>query len=382
VRVLRAGSIAIALALGPVLASGCGHPLGVPRSGHTATPLPDGGVLVVGGSNSYPGIDRVGRYQPKRGRGPKRGRWRAAAALPVGLEGHTATALLDGRVLVVGGYGPDVEYRTEALVYDPRIDRWRAVAPMAQARSYHVATRLADGRVLVLGDYEQVTSPEIYDPRRDAWMTADSPPATLEHATLTVMRDGRVLAVGCDATLVYDPREDRWRHTGPLSSPRGQHTATLLPDGRVLVVGGRAYADGYLTDEVLDGSEIYEPRRDQWMPGPRLEQGRSNHTATLVGSVLVIAGGSPSGWGSEKPLRTAELLELSRGRWHTRAIGRRRTEHTATALSDGRLLLVGGRTEMIVNKWNLRWSRTLRLRGELGHAARREAMGAHGSRAP
>jgi hypothetical protein len=61
----------------------------------------------------------------------------------------------------------------------------------------------------------------------------------------------------------------------------------------------------------------------------------------------------------------------------------------ATALPDGRLLLVGGRTELIVSKWSLRWSRTLRLRGDLRRAARREptgaidpSLGAHGSRAP
>lgn len=366
-----------------MLAASCAHPLSEPRSGHTATRLPDGGVLVVGGSDSYPGIARVGRYQPRRGR------WRAAAPLPEGLEGHTATALLDGRVLVVGGYGPDVIHRAAALVYDPRIDRWRSVAPMQHPRSYHAAARLLDGRVMVMGGYEGVTSPELYDPRRDAWLRVAEPPEPLTDVTLTVLRDGRVLATADATSIVYDPREDRWRATGPMLHPRGHHTATLLPDGRVLAIGGRSFADGFLSDEALDSSEIYEPRGDRWTAGPRLAKARSDHTATLVGGVLVLAGGMPSGWGAQKPLRTAEVLELRPGRWSTRSIGRRRTEHTATALPDGSILIVGGRTEMIVNKWGLRWSRTLRLRGDVERAARREItgaiapdLGARGTRAP
>ena len=52
-------------------------------------------------------------------------------------------------------------------------------------------------------------------------------------------------------------------------------------------------------------------------------------------------------------------------------IGRSRSDHTASALPDGELCLVGGRTELIVSEWNLRWSRTLRLRGRWRDAARR-----------
>jgi hypothetical protein len=380
---VRRGAAELLLAAALVLAAGCAHPLSEPRSGHTATSLPGGGVLVVGGSDSYPGIARVGRYDARRGR------WRAAASLPVGLVGHTATPLLDGRVLVVGGYGPDVVHRTAALVYEPRIDHWRRVAPMQHPRSYHVATPLLDGRVLVVGGFEGVTSPELYDPRRDAWLPVAEPPESLTDVTLTVLRDGRVLAIGNATSIVYDPREDRWRATGPLLHPRAQHTATLLPDGRVLVIGGRSFADGYLSDEALDTSEIYVPRTDRFTAGPRLAQARSDHTTTLVGGVLVIAGGMPSGWGGQKPLRTAEVLELRRGRWSTPTIGRRRSDHTATALPDGSILLVGGRTEMIVNKWGLRWSRTLRLHGDARRAAEREAtgaiapdLGAQGTRAP
>jgi hypothetical protein len=376
-RSLRAALIAAA-----VISTGCWHPLARPSARHTATPLPGGGVLVVGGGKSYPPSDRVGRYQ--------HGRWRTAASLPVGLVGHTTTLLLDGRVLVLGGYGPEVEDRAEALVYEPTRDRWRAVAPMAHARAHHSATRLADGRVLVVGGQHLESEVELYDPRTNTWSLAANPENSFPYPVTLLLRDGRMLLLsGAGTALLYDPRADQWRATNPVVQPREQHTTTLLPDGRVLLAGGRAYVDGTLSDVALDSTEIYDPRRDRWMPGPRLQTARSSHTATLVGSVLVIAGGMPSGWGEQKPLRTAELLDLAHGRWSTRSIGRRRADHTATALPDGRLMLIGGRTEMIVNKWTLRWSKTLRLRGDLHRAARREptgaidpGLGAHGSRAP
>jgi Galactose oxidase, central domain len=375
-RALRAALVAVAMV------SGCGHPLAVPRAYHTATPLPDGGVLVVGGDDSYPPHDRVGRYDLARHR------WRAAASLPVGLTWHTATPLLDGRVLVVGGHGSDVEDRTDALVYEPEHDRWRAVAPMAHPRSSHIAVRLADGRVLVVGGSDVAVPAEIYDPRRNAWAPIAQPADGPLHATMTLLHNGNVLLVGSGLAVVYDPREDHWRATGAVLQPRRDHTATLLPDGRVFVVGGRAF-DDMASSESLDSTELYEPRGNRWVPGPRLAEARHYHTTTLMGRVLVIVGGMPSGWGGERPRRSAELLELSHGRWSTRTIGRSRTDHTASALPDGRILLVGGRTELIVSKWNLRWSRILRLRGDLRRAARREATGpldlgrgAHGSHAP
>lgn len=363
-RALRGASVAVAMVF-----MACGHPLSVPRAYHTASPLPDGGVLVVGGSDGYPPHDRVGRYE--------RGRWRNAAAVPVGLTGHTATALLDGRVLVLGGYGSDVNDRHDALVYEPELDRWRAVVSMIHPRAYHTATRLSDGRVLVVGGRSSTSEAEIYDPHRDAWTLVTAPTQATQHVTATLLRDGRVLLAG-GTSLVYDPRKDHWRATLPMLQTRAQHTATLLPDGRVLVVGGRPYSNDsdFMDDQALVSTELYDPRRDRWTPGPRLQESRSSHTATLVGSVLVIAGGMPPGWGGDRPRRSAELLDLSKGRWSMRSIGRSRTEHTATALPGGRLLLVGGRTELIVSKWNLRWSKTLRLRGDLARAARREPSGA------
>ena len=63
-------------------------------------------------------------------------------------------------------------------------------------------------------------------------------------------------------------------------------------------VGGR-YALT-LTGDALDSTELYDPRTNAWREGPRLAEARSAHTTTLVGRVLVVVAGRPSGWGGER----------------------------------------------------------------------------------
>jgi hypothetical protein len=52
---------------------------------------------------------------------PDSGTWSATASMIEGREGHTATLLSDGTVLVVGGYAIDASGSlTSAELYDPR----------------------------------------------------------------------------------------------------------------------------------------------------------------------------------------------------------------------------------------------------------------------
>jgi N-acetylneuraminic acid mutarotase len=78
-------------------------------------------------------------------------------------SGHTATLLTDGRVLIAGGYNG--EYLATAEVYDPASNTWRTIS-MASPRSNHTATLLQDGRVLVTGgsNSRNLTTAEVYTP--------------------------------------------------------------------------------------------------------------------------------------------------------------------------------------------------------------------------
>src|SRR5262245_5325514 len=70
---------------------------------------------------------------------------------------HVATALADGRAVVTGGFVDDgVEWSTPTTVevFDPKTGAWTLAQPMVHGRRNHTATRLLDERVLVIGGSE------------------------------------------------------------------------------------------------------------------------------------------------------------------------------------------------------------------------------------
>jgi hypothetical protein len=78
---------------------------------------------------------------------------------------HTATLLPDGRVLVAGGTIFETGIAS-AEVYSPTTSAWSPTGSMNAARSFHRATLLPDGRVLVAGGYGgtgYLASAEVYE---------------------------------------------------------------------------------------------------------------------------------------------------------------------------------------------------------------------------
>src|SRR5207247_1157562 len=73
--------------------------MGMPRNGHTATLLQNGKVLICGGSSRYNSMALTSAelYHPKSGT------FSATGSMTIPRLGHTATLLADGRVLIAGG---------------------------------------------------------------------------------------------------------------------------------------------------------------------------------------------------------------------------------------------------------------------------------------
>ena len=87
--------------------------------------------------------------------------WTATAPMSTARATPTATALSNGRILVVGG--------STAELYDPVAGAWSPAGTLSQPRSgYFVAVRLADGRVLAAGG-QYTASAELYDPATNSW---------------------------------------------------------------------------------------------------------------------------------------------------------------------------------------------------------------------
>jgi ELWxxDGT repeat protein/VCBS repeat-containing protein len=306
----------------------------VPRTGHTATLLPNGKVLVTGGHNASGLLRTAEIYDPANGV------WSVTGNLGSARSGHTATLLPSGRVLVAGGLGGSGALKS-AEVYDPATGTWASTGALGVRRLGHTATLLGDGTVLVAGGGSRRA--ELYNPSTGKWSPTGSMNVSRSLHSATLLPDGAVLAAGglnglkvLRSTEVYEPSTGKWRATGSLVAARTVHAATALLDGTVLVSGGVA-SNGAASAQ----AEIYDPAAGRWTATGRLGTARSFHAATLLpdGRVLVSGGyGSPL-----QLLDRAELFDPATGEWSPTAnLAAARASHTATLLLDGRVLVTGG----------------------------------------
>jgi Galactose oxidase, central domain len=131
------------------------------------------------------------------------GRWRVTGDLVTAREGHRATLLPNGQVLVAGGFGLGSELASVEL-YDPATGMWTATGSMTTARYRHTATLLPNGQVLVADGYgsayiQPIARAELYDPESGSWTaTASLKPGRVYHAA-TLLLNGKVLVSGGDS---------------------------------------------------------------------------------------------------------------------------------------------------------------------------------------
>jgi hypothetical protein len=130
--------------------------MGTARQGHTATLInvnKKERVLVVGGG--VQGAPATAEYYNVRKRS-----WVATASLEAPHDGHTATRLENGKVLVSAGHDPEP---ATGQVYDPKAKTWSPAGPETP-RCFHTATLLEDGTVLMAFGTQGDAASEIYMP--------------------------------------------------------------------------------------------------------------------------------------------------------------------------------------------------------------------------
>jgi N-acetylneuraminic acid mutarotase len=286
------------------------------------------------------------------------GAWTAAASMAQPRDFFTATVLSSGKVLVVGGSDRSSPTRSAEL-YDPVARTWSPTGSLRTARANHTATLLPNGRVLVAGGVNldgYLSSAELYNPATGKWRSLPSMPTPHFNHTATLLPTGKVLVAGGGGTAVnnstpqaasaiYDPATKTWASTGSLNTRRERHTATLLGDGTVLAAGGFS---GTMTNNWLSSSELYDPARGTWTPGPDMAMTRTDHTATLLrnGQVLVAAGYTSTS-GVDAGTASAELYDPASRTWRpTGSLVNARSDHAATILKDGTVLVSGGASSL------------------------------------
>lgn len=190
--------------------------ISVHAAGQSATLLPDGRWLLLGGATSGKAAVPV-PLEDQSGAVPK------VQILQVALlharSGHSATVLPDGSVLVLGGADADGKLVADAELLDVQTQTVKILPDTGLTpRTRHTATLLTNGLVLIAGGLSATGTPvelsELYNP----------------------------------ATQKAEP------FVAALQSPRSDHQAALLANGKGLLWGGKDAAG-----KPLERGELYDP---------------------------------------------------------------------------------------------------------------------------
>jgi len=270
------------------------------RYHHTATVLPDGWVLVVGGRNLNVALSSAELYNPATGQ------WVATGSMSAIRQLHTATLLPGNRVLIAGGqsdFGQPSYSSTQIFQYNPATHTGQFIAGPAMniGRSEHSAVTLNDGRVLFSGGW-----------------------GSTNNTTAELYLDGP----GASGSFVV---------TNAMKTPRVAFTSTLLNDGRVLIAGGWQL---FVNAPALVG-EVFDPVTNTFANvGAMLATRRAHGAARLASGRIVLAGGDDNFGGS---LYTIDVFDPATGqfaRGNDMAVARQGP--VAIGLPDGRVFVAGG----------------------------------------
>lgn len=336
--------------------------LGAPRAQHTATTLPDGRVLVTGGT------DGNGTYQSSEVFDPVGNAWTPLQSqmtvngFASARQLHTATLMSNGQVLIAGGLGVDTQggqfgALASCVVFDPASDTFTATGAMPQARGWHSAANLPNGQVLVMagvdGALATLRSSATFDPAGGQWTAAGNSGPHTWGALVTVGQQ-TIVAGGCGVTYnqgfqissLASPVTERYdaqaRTFGQAANNVGDriyYAGAASSAGRALFAGGLGVSGQNLVPS--DTTEVYDPAQNAFTPGPAMSIARfSPEIAEIANSGDMLIVGGIDG---QANTAICEVFQMNSNLIIGQAtMAEARVDHKAVTLNDGRILVVGG----------------------------------------
>lgn len=266
---------------------------------------------------------------------------------------HTATRLLNGTVLLVGGFANGEQTLSTAEIFDPETNKFLPTGALSTVRQSHTATLLPDGKVLIAGGFngDYLKSTELYDPETGLFTpAAEMKIARSGHAAVT-LNNGKILIVGgtgvgwtfLAVAELYDPETGTFSLTGDMTMPRESHTATLLLNGNVLITGGHQGRRTHIV--IYDSAELYDPVTGTFSATSKMTFKRHKHDATRLADGSVLISGGSDERDSEGAYRSTEIYDPSLNTFtNAGEMHAARYKHTGTSLllKNGQILLIGG----------------------------------------
>lgn len=228
------------------------------RQDHQLTLLQDGRVLVSGGGTSQPYIKRgeglvfeknFSYQNTAEIYDPKTGQFTVTPKMKEDRSLHTATLLPDGCVLIAGGTGkkigardPSDRIHNTTEIYDPTRNCFEYTGSMKFERKHHFAILLLDGRVLIAGGesfLKEVDDAEIYAPLEKKFVTLLKMNNPLINS-LTLLDNGNVLIGNYDKISTWQllyTKEKVFKFLNNNTRLPAFNIATKLPNNQILFTG-------------------------------------------------------------------------------------------------------------------------------------------------
>ncbi|MEM6784661.1 MAG: kelch repeat-containing protein [Bacteroidota bacterium] len=314
--------------------------------GHAAARLADGRVLITGGTNqaSSPAADRAYLFDPATNTFDT-----LPARLVEARTGHTASLLPDGRVLLVGGTRASdatsfSDFVSDAEVFDPRTETFsrvpvteRSPAVIRTDHAAHTVTVDGDTFVYLIGGRGRISISGTAVGTRSDFRVAELVPPDAGSTTSSL---DSPLAVG--PALARTPTAVSSFTFTPLGPQDSQGF------GDFLLAGTYVPPNDVAVDSVALAVTLgLDPSYDD-VPVQPMSTARVGHAGAAIESGLVLlAGGQVLGTGA--PVPEAEVFADAAGRFFAFPLASGvprlnvpRHRHTATKLADGRILILGG----------------------------------------
>lgn len=222
---------------------------------HAGASTFDGKIYVVGGFNSS-GISTgfLFIYDPVTDK------WDRGKNMPT-ARGALTVKFVNGIMYAIGGdatrlYDLNKVYNPQGVVsineaYDPKSDSWKTKSSMPTPRD-HLSSAVIDGKIYVIGGrqpdigplFKDLNANEMYDPASGKWTVLKSIPTNRSGLAAATVGD-KIYVIGGESTKrtygtneIYDSSSDSWISEALMPSPR--HGLALVNVGTNLyaIAGG------------------------------------------------------------------------------------------------------------------------------------------------
>jgi N-acetylneuraminic acid mutarotase len=230
------------------------------------------------------------------------GTWTQRADMPT-ARSNLGSAVVDGKIYVLGGTPFSGGAVSSAEEYDPATDIWTRRPSMPTARE-GIRAAAVDGIVYVIGGWKPGGDTSIldaYDPATDKWTRkADMP--TRRTMTAVAVVDGIIYVIGGELGITplsvveaYDPATNKWTRMADMPTARYMAGYCVI-DGLIYVFGGATRRNAeFMIWGSVPTVEVYDPATNTWAQLSDMPRPRHGHTTSVVDGMIYVVGGIDSG---------------------------------------------------------------------------------------